>query len=65
VESAKKSVEGAGDIWTWTALYTDTKLVPSWLVLVTRAYPMEEIAVLMDANYTPKPRGPYKKRNSN
>jgi hypothetical protein len=22
----------------------------------------EEIAALMDANYTPKPRGPYKKK---
>jgi len=26
---------------------------------------MEEIAALMDANYVPKPRGPYKKKNSN
>jgi hypothetical protein len=26
---------------------------------------MEEIAALMDVSYTPKPRGPYKKRNSN
>ena len=25
-------VEGAGDIWTWTAICADTKLVPSWLV---------------------------------
>jgi hypothetical protein len=25
---------------------------------------MEEIAALMDAHYMPKPRGPYKKRNS-
>ena len=32
VESAKKPVEGAGDIWTWTAICADTKLVPSWLV---------------------------------
>ena len=26
---------------------------------------LEEIAALMDASYTPKPRGPYKKRNAN
>jgi hypothetical protein len=26
---------------------------------------MTEIAALMDANYMPKPRRPYKKRNSN
>jgi hypothetical protein len=32
VESAKKAVEGAGNIWTWTAICADTKLVPSWLV---------------------------------
>jgi IS1 family transposase len=32
VENAKKLVEGAGDIWTWTAICADTKLVPSWLV---------------------------------
>jgi IS1 family transposase len=32
VESAKKPVEGAGDIWTWTAICADTKLVPSWFV---------------------------------
>jgi hypothetical protein len=23
---------GYGDVWTWTALCADTKLVPSWLV---------------------------------
>ena len=32
VESAKKAVEGAGDIWTWTAIDAETKLVPSWFV---------------------------------
>jgi IS1 family transposase len=32
VESAKKPVDGARDIWTWTAICADTKLVPSWLV---------------------------------
>ena len=32
VESAKNPVEGAGDIWMWTAICADTKLVPSWLV---------------------------------
>ena len=32
IESAKKPIEGAGDIWTWTSICADTKLVPSWLV---------------------------------
>lgn len=27
-----KGVFGYGDIWTWTAICADTKLVPSWLV---------------------------------
>ena len=29
---AKSPPPGAGDIWTWTAICADTKLVPSWLV---------------------------------
>lgn len=32
VKTAKKVVGGAGDVWTWTAICADTKLVPSWLV---------------------------------
>lgn len=32
VKAAKKEVEGAGDIWTWTAICADTKLIPSWMV---------------------------------
>jgi IS1 family transposase len=32
LENAKRPVEGAGDIWTWTAICADCKLVPSWLV---------------------------------
>ena len=32
VPEAKAAVEGAGDIWTWTAICADTKLIPSWLV---------------------------------
>ena len=28
----KAPVPGAGDVWTWTAICADTKLVPSWLV---------------------------------
>jgi IS1 family transposase len=31
VETAKKPVEGAGDVWTWTAIDADTKLIVSWL----------------------------------
>jgi IS1 family transposase len=32
VPSAKNPVEGAGDVWTWTALDADSKLIVSWLV---------------------------------
>ncbi len=32
VEAAKAAPEGAGDVWTWTAICADTKVVPSWLV---------------------------------
>ncbi|RUW27706.1 DDE domain-containing protein [Mesorhizobium sp. M4B.F.Ca.ET.215.01.1.1] len=28
----KQPVEGAGDVWTWTALDSDSKLIVSWLV---------------------------------
>jgi IS1 family transposase len=32
VETAKAAPDGAGDIWTWTAIDADTKLIPSWYV---------------------------------
>jgi IS1 family transposase len=32
VETTKAAPEGAGDVWTWTAIDADTKLIPSWLV---------------------------------
>jgi IS1 family transposase len=32
VPIAKAAPEGAGDIWTWTAIDADTKLIPSWYV---------------------------------
>ena len=32
VAGAKSAPEGAGDIWTWTAIDADTKLIPSWYV---------------------------------
>lgn len=32
VPNMKKPVEGAGDVWTWTALDADSKLIVSWLV---------------------------------
>ncbi|CCD29841.1 conserved hypothetical protein [Candidatus Glomeribacter gigasporarum BEG34] len=32
VVTARKAVEGAGDIWTGTAICADTKLIPSWAV---------------------------------
>ena len=32
VAAAKSAPPQAGDIWTWTAIDADTKLVPSWLV---------------------------------
>lgn len=32
VQAAKAAPEGAGDVWTWTAIDADSKLVMSWLV---------------------------------
>jgi len=32
VAAAKAAPEGAGDVWTWTAIDADSKLVMSWLV---------------------------------
>lgn len=32
VSTMKRPVNGAGDVWTWTALDSDTKLIVSWLV---------------------------------
>jgi IS1 family transposase len=32
VKTAKSAPEGAGDVWTWTAIDADTKLIPSWYV---------------------------------
>lgn len=32
VASAKAAPDGAGDVWTWTAIEADTKLIVSWLV---------------------------------
>jgi IS1 family transposase len=32
VAAAKAAPPQAGDIWTWTAIDADTKLIPSWLV---------------------------------
>ena len=32
VPAAKAAPSGAGDVWTWTALDSDSKLVVSWLV---------------------------------
>ena len=28
----KKDQFGYGDVWTWTAICADTKIVPSWLL---------------------------------
>jgi len=38
VRTAKSAPEGAGDIWTWTAIDADTKLIPSWYVGHRDAY---------------------------
>ena len=32
VATAKAPPPAAGDVWTWTAICADTKLVPSWQV---------------------------------
>jgi IS1 family transposase len=32
VAKAKAAPDGAGDVWTWTAIDADTKLIPSWFI---------------------------------
>src|SRR5690349_16096435 len=32
VPDDQKGAFGRGDVWTWTAICADTKLVPSWIV---------------------------------
>jgi hypothetical protein len=32
VAGAKAAPANAGDVWTWTAIDADTKLIPSWFV---------------------------------
>jgi hypothetical protein len=32
VPTAKAAPDGAGDVWTWTAIDAETKLMPSWFV---------------------------------
>lgn len=32
VATAKKAPANAGDVWTWTAIDADTKLIPSWFI---------------------------------
>jgi IS1 family transposase len=32
VERAKAAPEGSGDVWTWTAIDADTKLIAGWMV---------------------------------
>src|SRR3979411_2543397 len=32
VPADKQGLLGYGDVWTWTALCADTKLVPSWFI---------------------------------
>ncbi len=38
MKAAKAAPPQAGDIWTWTAIDADTKLIPSWLVGSRDAY---------------------------
>jgi IS1 family transposase len=38
VAAAKAAPDQAGDIWTWTAIDADAKLIPSWLVGSRDAY---------------------------
>jgi IS1 family transposase len=32
VAGAKTAPDGAGDVWTWTAIDADTKLIPAWFI---------------------------------
>jgi hypothetical protein len=47
-------------------IHKTLRVTPAMEAGVTdHVWTMEEIAALPDANQTPKPRGPYKTRNSN
>ncbi len=48
VEKMKRPQKDAGDVWTWTAIDADTKLVPCWMIgdrsAVTAYYFMKDLA---------------------
>ena len=44
VPEGKKGQFGYGDVWTWTAICADTKLVPSW-VIGNRDYETAEVFI--------------------
>jgi IS1 family transposase len=49
VSAAKRAPYGAGDVWTWTAIDADSKLMVSWLVgLRDSSFAIEFIADLRD-----------------
>ncbi len=52
----KQGQFGYGDVWTWTAMCADTKLIPSWLVgtiLPTKAGTVQQSALI--ASRSPLP----------
>jgi transposase len=63
VPSMKKPVDGAGDVWTWTALDADSKLIVQWFVGGRDGHSaklfIDDLATRL-ANRVQ--RGPYKKK---
>jgi IS1 family transposase len=52
--------------YNFVRVHSSLRVTPAMEASVTdRVRTMEELATLNDSNYIPKPRGPYRKRNSN
>jgi len=52
--------------YNFVRIYSSLRVTPAMAAGVTdHLWTMEDLAVLIDGHYIPKPRGPYKKRNSN
>jgi hypothetical protein len=52
--------------YNFVRIHNSLRVTPAMAAGVTdHVWTMEDLAALIDGNYTPKPRGPYKKRNVN
>ncbi len=56
----KQGVLGFGDVWTWTAIDADTKLVPSWLVGQRNAFYANKFVCDLAGRLAKRPQVPGK-----